>query len=77
MLGGELVNSVGIQTETMVPAQYSVGDGLWIMGLDGFPEARLTMGVVRGVKHTLGGTTLNLTHDITIDVDETQEELAA
>ena len=66
---GEHTNSIRIESETP-PAQLVVGDRLWIGGLDGVPESRLTMGKVRGVKHFLGGKTLNLTHDITVDVDE-------
>jgi hypothetical protein len=50
-----------------------VGDSLWIGGLDGFPESRMTTGTVREIKHLLGGNILNLTHEITVDVDEDHE----
>jgi hypothetical protein len=69
---GECTNSVRVETESPL-GPFAIGDRLWIGGLDGFPESRLTMGRVRAVKHFLGGNTLNLTHDITVDVDEDRE----
>jgi hypothetical protein len=68
---GGVTNSVRIATDAP-PARFAVGDQIWIGGLDSFPE-RLTMGRVRGVRHTLGGDTLELTHEIAVDVDEDRE----
>jgi hypothetical protein len=66
---GEHTNSIRVETESpLVP--FAIGDQLWIGGLDGFPESRLTIGRVRAVRHSLSGDTLALVHDVTIDVDE-------
>jgi hypothetical protein len=69
---GEHTNSIRIESETPLDP-FVVGDRLWIGGLDGFPESRLTMGKAREIKHLLGGNTINLIHEITVDVDEDRE----
>lgn len=66
---GDDVKSVRIESETP-PATFAVGDRVWLGDLDGFPESRLTIGEVRGVRHVMGGNVLRLTHDIVVDIAE-------
>jgi hypothetical protein len=69
---GENTKSIRIEAETPL-GPFVAGDRLWIGGLDGFPESRLTTGKVREIKHTLSGNTLNLIQVTTVDVDEDRE----
>jgi hypothetical protein len=63
--GDTSANSVRIESETPLGA-FAVGDRVWIGGLEGYPESRLTMGRVRGIKHTLSGDKLNFRHEIVV-----------
>ena len=70
--GGSHTDSVAIQSDTPFATIHN-GERIRIGGIKGFPESRLTTGVVRSVSHIISGGANDFTHEVTAFVDQDRE----
>ncbi len=69
---GSHTDSVAIESDTPFATIHN-GERIRIGGIEGFPESRLTTGVVRSVSHIISGGTHDFTHEVTAFVDQDRE----
>jgi hypothetical protein len=66
---GSYADSVAIESDTPFATIHN-GERIRI---EGFPESRLTTGVVRSVSHIISGGTHDFMHEVTAFVDQDRE----
>ena len=69
---GSYADSVAIESDTPFATIHN-GERIRIGGIKGFPESRLTTGVVRSVSHIISGGANDFTHEVTAFVDQDRE----
>jgi hypothetical protein len=69
---GSYADSVAIESDTPFATIHN-GERIRIAGVEGFPESRLTTGVVRSVSHIISGGTHDFMHEVTAFVDQDRE----
>ena len=69
---GSHTDSVAIESDTPFATIHN-GERIRIGGIKGFPESRLTTGVVRSVSHIISGGTHDFMHEVTAFVDQDRE----
>ena len=69
---GSYADSVAIESDTPFATIHN-GERIRIAGVEGFPESRLTTGVVRSVSHIISGGANDFTHEVTAFVDQDRE----
>jgi hypothetical protein len=69
---GSYADSVAIESDTPFATIHN-GERIRIAGVEGFPESRLTIGVVRSVSHIISGGTHDFMHEVTAFVDQDRE----